>query len=316
MISPRLYNFFMLDDSARWRAIAWSVAIGGVCGFGSSGLLSVAGSVAVTTLCSIGTLAVIVAGYSQERYRRVVFEHGRLALKRSLIATAEVAFVGLVVALIGKTSSAIAYAQSATDAIRAGTPISAIRIVIAKRVIRKGLRSGQENQPGLLRAYAQLSAAERYYRVKEETAEKVAGKISRGSTAALKIDKAITLKGRGRTRTLITIQPMGSIFIISSPAFTLEDIGFQTVAAPAPKIFRFIGKPDVVVKGCSFKGFHPVLDGITWVDVDFQDCVIDSDLMDLTLVNVTFTNCTLPDQLARLSSPVTFSSSGVALGRQ
>jgi hypothetical protein len=301
-----LYEFFVLDDSARWHAIIWSVLLGGFAGFISAQYVGTNWSVAVTALCSVGTLCVMIARYSRRRHRIVIPEHRREVLRLSLIGTVEAAAASIAVAVLWNKASAVAYAQSATDAIRSGEPVSPIRTFIAKQVIGKSLKTDQEDRPQLLRAYAQLTAAERYSHVTEMTPE--VDRPPETLTAAVKITKAITLRGRGKRRTVITVGNVNSIFEISGHAFTLESIGFRA-RQPGISIFRFVGQPAVIVRDCLFQGFQQRLDNITWIDIEFEDCVLDeSALTDTTLINVTFKNCTLPSRLASLSSPVTFSS--------
>jgi hypothetical protein len=234
-----------------------------------------------------------------------VSKQRRVVLKLSIVAAADAIVGAVALVILGSRSSAIAYAESVTDAIRKGATVSPVRNSIAKQAIEKHLAEN-ENDPELLKAYAQVNAAERYYEVQMSRLDVQMIAASYLETP-IRIDKSITMRGSTK-RLPVAVGPMESMFIVSQGAFTLESFSFLAVTKPAPSIFQFAGQPEVVVRDCSFTGFHQSLDSVTWIDVDFQDCILESALPNLTLVNVSFRNCILPPALARLQSPVTFSS--------
>src|SRR5262245_55835442 len=101
MNDSKLHDFFFLDDSARWKAIAWSIGIGGMSGLFTSGILGMDGAVAVTAFCSLGTLCWMASRYSQATLRPVMVAERRNILKASLIAAMETAAAAISVAVLG-----------------------------------------------------------------------------------------------------------------------------------------------------------------------------------------------------------------------
>lgn len=307
-MNSQMYDFFVLDHSARWKAMAWSVVIGTLAGFFTSDFLGLYGSAGLTVVCCVGAMMIFMARYSHRSQRTLSpFKTYKRREALRLSAATAVSATLLLFDWLWTASTAIAFADSATDAIRKGEVVSPLRTAIAKRVI-EGRMVEHQNKPELQKAYAQINAVANYYEVRD-TRSDVRPIPSDFATSPSVIDKAITVQGPGKARYSVAVGPMRSIFVIKGRAFTLQSIDFQTDAEPAPSVFQFVGTPDVVVKDCAFHGFRQSLDNVTWIDVDFYNCVLDSSaLMNVTLVNVSFINCKLPPALVGTPNPVSFSS--------
>src|ERR1700682_427017 len=168
MTSPRLYAFFVTDDTARTKAFLWSTLVGGMLGAFASLFVAQLLPALATIAASTATLSIFTAKYSLEHESPNSDEEPikrRRILALTVLPVAETAVSTIATLVWGNLSSAVSYAKAAADAIRSDRKPSPIRVLIAKQVIEAKLRTSPVRPSPLAMAYAELLAAEASFRI-------------------------------------------------------------------------------------------------------------------------------------------------------
>jgi hypothetical protein len=295
----RLYSFFITDDAARTMAFVCCVLSATLV---STVLLLVGLSpklcAAVSGLVSPVVLAFMV--YRYVMHPKPLGKYSRAyTSRRSLLGSfgasvVEVSIAELLTSIFGRVGAAIAFAQTTYSAVKSNQDVSGLKLTVAKQTIATALRRenslSQEKQ--LINAYSKLEAAEIYNQARE-------GKnvFLRSQASDLRIPQhAVVIRGNGgyaymkmpTSGTHIHLEKLGHQFMI------FEDFVFEGPEPPLRAELISITKPSkILFKNCVVKNYHQLLDGISWFDVTFEGCELESSLQATLLIDVTFKNCSV-----------------------
>jgi hypothetical protein len=269
--------FFITDNDARWRAFVVS------CSFASAFtvILYLLGCTQRVAL-SIGTASSLVVFIIRTLQYvpktdsvATLTPYSYYLSRRGLVATVLALMSDWTLAtLFEDVSVAVAFAQVAEDSIRAGKKVSLVKASFYKAVITSRLSKTipTTDRKKLLGAYAALNSAQTFSSL---------GNVS-SSQAVFRFPATLPVA--------IVIKATDIVF----DGITFAAIGSSSVVQRKPILVE-TGNPSlrVMFKGCRISGFTQDLASVIWFDVHFENCAINIPWNRLTLVNVSFSNCTI-----------------------
>jgi hypothetical protein len=315
-MTESIYSFFVTDDRARWRAIAWSW----VCG------ATVSSFIAVTTNTPIGKLAAIsivisVAAFggfvkaytlTYNNIRCVTVPSRCAYLKYTLASLTALLFVG-VRRILASPQAVHAASAEVLQAVRDARPVSNSEVAVLRSRTEDLLQSGKVTgtaRKQMVYDYAILRTALMY----------AAARPHKNPIFVVTQEQ-----GGVHERGKVVLNPgeLGPVVRDVCPIF-FYDIDFLGVT-PGSMLIVYSADFEAANIGCSavfsqstIKGFTQTLDGIGWIDVVFEQCVLKYAGGSLTLVNVTMKDCAIQiqenvpqsirDALMNASEPITIAS--------
>jgi len=306
----RLYQLFITDDRARWKYFMISVSLATAVGTGLFAL----GMNEKVALISVSLFSMVIFSSLALRYcaRQPLkqTQHVFTDSRRNMLVWVKLLLIGAADWVVGfalsDTATVLAFANAAAEGVRNDKVIaSTARLMVATAVIDSQIGNApKSSRPKFISARALLSSAQTYAQIRE----KVPAATAIRSEAELrnfteKLERPVWLQGG-----------LGSALMFGGHGefamATGRDMIFESLTLEAPPtsppmrpptFLKLIGEPRVIVKNCTIRSLSQDLSNIVWFDVLFDECDLEIPRSNLTLVNVSFKNCSIScdDTLAR-----------------
>lgn len=301
-MGDRLCQFLVLDNRARHRAfmIAASLSI-------TAGTMAFVGGLSERdALIMVSVLSVAIFSYLGLRYamaptfrvpQRVPGRQDRarlLWIQLGLVGAAD----WVIAALVGSPAPAIAFANTARQALKENRGISTINVDLSKALIMSHLpRSSQPLRTQLLSARAVLSSAQVYSSVKSSVASNKPYISKHPDPESIRQLLNRPLMWVGASRSGSTLEFVGGSqpkllvrhdLIIDT--MTLEAVRVQPPERP-PVLFQLQGGVQVFLKNCTIRYVTQNLSRVACFNVLFESCSVDLRGPEVVLVDVSFRNC-------------------------
>jgi hypothetical protein len=297
-----LYSFFMVDDKARWRPFLWSwlsgASAGTVSAFARASTQTIAGATLGTSFLSFGAFMLAYA-YRGERPTPL---RGRRAFIDFAYAGLAAAVFAAVQRLLGSPEVVHAASVNAVEAVRANQPVSPVYLATIDSRIETLLKRGGQPQAirrELVADHARAKAMLAFLESSETDGNAYPSPDSKLYTVAF-----------------APPQPGGTMF--SFPQSKITFIGGIFTSTSTANSLAGGNVGGVAFVHSIVKSFSQKLDGITWIDVRFEECLIEYDGGPLLLVDVVFADCSfkivnlvptpLRNAITESTTPITISS--------
>jgi len=272
----RIFIFFVKDTTARWRAILLAWAVGSITGVLLA--LTSASTSELVMVCS-GT-SLIVFSISVVRY--VLPEHERqpgptfVQPRRAFVQYAYAACVAALLALVERLAATPTAVHAAT--------LVAVKDVQDNRPTSDAQLISVKERIGTVLSNVKTSAATRKLLVSDYAL----AKAMQSAATTLKMEKKSYPKPEPSSKFTFEPPTPGVAFDVAQRN-TFANLTLQTNSKD--NRLTACDTCGTVFISTVIRGFSQKLDGITWIDVRFEDCSIEYDGGPLTLANVSFVNC-------------------------